>query len=71
MTKPCWQINAIGNSLNGWRFKMKSAKVFINKDDAEAYIPKFRDLCTSKDYVECAVDDESLKLDLLQLELVE
>jgi hypothetical protein len=31
MGRPCYQLYADGDSVNGWRFKMRSAKIFTKQ----------------------------------------
>lgn len=66
--RSCFQLYADGHSLNGWRFRMRSKAVFGDRDAAERYAPEFRAMCVDHQHFECAVDDENLKITVVELE---
>ena len=70
-TRSCWQVYADGHSVNGWRFRMRSQLIFTDRADAERYLPEFRALCVDREkFFEAAIDDENLKLSVVELELL-
>lgn len=62
-------LSARGHSLNGWPFRMKSKALFVTKEAAEAHIAEFRRLCTDEAFFECAQDDETLRIQVVEFEL--
>ena len=65
-----YQLLAKGESLNGYRFQMKSKKVFKTKSLAEAHKQDFFIKCTDDNNFECA-DPETLEIKIIELELIE
>ena len=65
-----YQLFARGDSLNGYRFQMKSKKVFKTMALAEAHKQDFFIKCTDDNNFECA-DPETLEIKIIDLELVE
>jgi hypothetical protein len=65
--RTCYQLWADGDSLNGWRFKMKSKAIYARREDAERGIPEFRDKCIDTQYFESA-EPETLKIEVVELE---
>jgi SPX domain protein involved in polyphosphate accumulation len=64
-----YQLLAKGESLNGYRFQMKSKKVFKTIALAEAHKQDFFIKCTDDNNFECA-DPETLEVKIIELELV-
>jgi hypothetical protein len=65
-----YQLFAKGDSMNGYRFQMKSKKVFKAVELAEAHKAEFFTKCTDDSNFECA-DPETLSIKIIELELVE
>ena len=63
-----YSLSAKGDSKNGWVFRMQSKAMFRNREDAEAYIPEFRRLCTDPAFLECA-EEEGLVITVVEREL--
>ena len=61
-------LNATGDSLNGWSFRMFSKRLFPTRGRAAAYIPTFIDKCCDTKQVECA-DAKTIKIEIVELEL--
>ena len=53
--KTCYQLHTTGESINGWRFKMKSKAIFLSKSDAELFVTTFTELCCDKSKFEHAI----------------
>ena len=65
-----YQLFAKGDSVNGYRFQMKSKKVFKTVELAEAHKPEFFKKCTDVNNFECAYP-ETLDIKIIELELIE
>ena len=65
-----YQLLAKGESLNGYRFHMKSKKVFKTTELAEKHKSEFFARCTDDNNFECA-DPDTLEIKIIELELVE
>lgn len=65
-----YQLFAKGESLNGYRFQMKSKKVFSTKAIAESHKQEFFIKCTDDNNFECA-DPETLEIKIIELELID
>lgn len=48
---------ALGDSVNGWRFRMFSKDMFTSRDAAQKYEPEFRRKCCDDINLECAIPD--------------
>jgi len=59
---------AKGDSVNGWSFTMQSKAIFELREDAEAYIPTFRQSCCDPKHFECAVGN-TLKVPIVERDL--
>lgn len=67
-TRQVFQLHAKGDSINGWRFNMKSKSVFLVYEDAEKFIPEFKELCCDQAQFECA-EAEGLTVEIISLDL--
>lgn len=57
MPRQVFQLSTVGESRNGWLFKMKSTAVFANPNDAKNQIPEFEASCVDESHIESAVPD--------------
>ena len=63
-----YQLAAVGHSVNGWEFKMRSKAVFLTREAAERHQPEFERKCCDPSFLDCAVPG-SLKISIIELEL--
>jgi hypothetical protein len=68
-SRTAYQLKAVGCSVNGWAFRVRSKDIFLLREDAEAHIPEFRRRCVDPALLEHAHDDESLSITVTELEL--
>ena len=68
--KIVYGLDAKGESLNGWPFKMKSKKLFLTKEKATQYIPEFTERCCDIKQFECC-DRETIRITIIEFELQE
>lgn len=64
-----YELTAEGHSLNGWKFKLRGAVLYERREDAEADIPRFRANCVDRKHFECAQDDETLEIKIVERRL--
>lgn len=65
-----YQLFASGRDLSGLRFTAYSRDVYANKDKAGQAVAAFIERCCDVSAI-CAADPESLKVEIIALELVE
>jgi hypothetical protein len=67
-SRPAFQLYAIGESRNGWKFRMMSKTIFTDRSVAERYIPEFEEKCCDEEQLESAVPG-TLQTSITELEL--
>lgn len=66
-----FQLQATGESLMGFLGRKRTNTVFTSREAAERRIPAFRDMLVDSAKSWAMVDDESLKIEVVPLEIVE
>lgn len=65
-----YQLRAVGDSLNGWAFRIRSKAIFSDREAADRFVPEFSAMCCDRSYFECA-DPATLKVEVDELEFYE